>query len=112
MLMESTKTVDGDAASIAVDAAGERARTEPEPSSPLIEKIRALRHRMPLFIRLPLACVFLVLGIIGGFIPILQGWVFIVAALWLLFPNSTERLLEKIKTKFKRKRNPDSLPSE
>src|SRR5574341_1818136 len=101
MLMESTKIVNGDAVSVVVeDAAGERMRTERNSSSPLIERIRALRHRMPLVIRLPLAFVFLILGVIGGFVPVLQGWVFIVAGLWLLFPNSTERLLQKIKAKF------------
>jgi len=78
--------------------------TEPRPS--WLEKIRALRHRLPLVVRLPLAVFFLALGIIGGFVPILQGWIFVLAAFWLLFPGQAEQLIEKIKiwlAKFKKK---------
>jgi hypothetical protein len=79
-----------------------RAQTEPEAHSPWLEKIRAWRHRLPLVVRLPLAMVFLAIGIAGGFIPILQGWVFVLAALWLLFPNLAEQLIEMIKTKLEK----------
>lgn len=77
----------------------------PEPP-PWLVKIRAIRHRLPLIIRLPLAIVFLAIGIAAGFIPILQGWMFVLAAFWLIFPNQAEQLIEKIKNwlaKFKRK---------
>jgi hypothetical protein len=80
--------------------------TETEPKSPFIEKIRAWRRRMPLAVRLPLALVFLVIGIIGGFIPILQGWVFVLAALWLLFPKHAEQIVDRVRAwlhRFRRK---------
>ncbi len=77
------------------NATGEQTPTEAK--SPFIEKIRAWRRRMPLAVRLPLALVFLVIGIIGGFIPILQGWVFVLAALWLIFPDHAEQIVEKTK---------------
>lgn len=70
--------------------------------SPLLEKIRALRHRLPLAVRLPLAIIFLAIGIISGFIPILQGWMFVLTAFWLIFPDQAEQLIEKIKAKFDR----------
>jgi hypothetical protein len=83
----------------AVNLAGEpaAAQNEPEARSPFLKKIRAVRHRMPLAVRLPLAILFLAIGVLGGFIPILQGWVFVLAAFWLLFPDQAEQLIEKIK---------------
>ncbi len=76
-------------------APGEPTPTEPKP--PFVEKIRAWRRRMPLAVRLPLALVFLMIGIIGGFIPILQGWVFVLAALWLIFPDHAEQIVDRIR---------------
>jgi hypothetical protein len=81
-----------------------QAQTEHRPS--WLEKIRAIRHRLPLVVRLPLAVFFLALGIIGGFVPILQGWIFVLAAFWLLFPDHAEQFIGKIKNwfaKFKKK---------
>ncbi|MDZ7403449.1 MAG: hypothetical protein ONB41_04990 [candidate division KSB1 bacterium] len=75
-------------------------QTETEAKSPLLEKVRAVRHRLPWAVRLPLALMFLTIGIIGGFIPVLQGWVFVLAAFWLLFPDHAELLIKKIKAKF------------
>jgi len=83
----------------AVNMASDRAPTETAAKSPLLEKIRAWRHRLPFVARLALAIPLLMLGILGGFIPILQGWVFVLAAFWLLFPNQAEQLIEKIKTR-------------
>lgn len=74
---------------------------------PWLEKIRAIRHRLPLIVRLPLALVFLAIGIAAGFIPILQGWMFVLAAFWLIFPNQAEQMIEKIRNwieAFKNKR--------
>lgn len=76
------------------------------PPPPWLEKLRAIRHRLPLIVRLPLAIVFLLIGVAAGFIPILQGWMFVLAAFWLIFPNQAEQLIERIKNwfvKFKRK---------
>jgi len=83
-----------------VEEVANPAREENAP--PWLEKIRAIRHRLPLVVRLPLAVFFLALGIIGGFIPILQGWVFVLAAFWLLFPGQAEQLIMKIKNWFAR----------
>jgi hypothetical protein len=74
----------------------------------LIERIRAFRHRMPLAVRLPLAFTFLVLGILGLFLPILQGGLFLFIGFWLLFPDHSEKFLEKIKAKLKKsKKKPE-----
>lgn len=47
----------------------------------------------------------IVLGIVSGLIPILQGWVFILAGLALLAKDSAwaHRALEKLKERFKKK---------
>jgi hypothetical protein len=81
-------------------------RTDPETKArALIEKLQAFRRRMPLLVRLPLAFVFLVLGVLSGFIPVVQGWLFIFVAFWLLFPDHSEKLLKKIKARWKKKQN-------
>jgi hypothetical protein len=38
----------------------------------------------PHLLRLILGCFFLILGVIGGFLPFIQGWVFIILGLILL----------------------------
>ena len=107
--MPETPQLDGGANTITsvTDQQNQFSNGEPE-SKPhqLLEKLRALRRKLPLFVRLPLALVFLVIGILGGFIPVLQGWVFILIACWLLFPDQSERLFEKIKERLmKNKKN-------
>jgi uncharacterized membrane protein YbaN (DUF454 family) len=92
--------VSGQNEGTAMVAPGEPSQAETK--SPFVEKIRAWRRRMPLAVRLPLALLFLMIGVIGGFIPILQGWVFVLAALWLIFPDHAEQIVEKFKAWFKR----------
>lgn len=41
-----------------------------------------------LFLRITLGIIFIILGIIGGLLPVLQGWIFILLALLILFPES------------------------
>jgi quinol-cytochrome oxidoreductase complex cytochrome b subunit len=41
-----------------------------------------------LFIRLFLGIVFLILGVIGSLLPVLQGWIFFLLAALVLFPQS------------------------
>jgi quinol-cytochrome oxidoreductase complex cytochrome b subunit len=41
-----------------------------------------------LFIRIFLGITFLVLAVIGAFLPVLQGWIFFLLALLVLFPQS------------------------
>jgi len=63
-----------------------------------IEKIRKFRDRIPFVIRLLFALIFLALGVLGLFLPVLQGGLFLFIAFWLLFPHQSERLMERIKT--------------
>ncbi|HYH09016.1 MAG TPA: hypothetical protein VEK11_18325 [Thermoanaerobaculia bacterium] len=39
-------------------------------------------------LRIALGIIFLILAVIGAFLPILQGWVFLLLALLVLFPKS------------------------
>lgn len=61
--------------------------------------------RLPLpvlyLVRITLGLVFIMLGIIGGFVPIMQGWIFMLLAVLVLFPQSRFAIksLDKIETK-------------
>ena len=46
----------------------------------------------------------LLIGVIGGFVPVLQGWIFVIAGLTLLAPESkrARRALDWAKAKVKR----------
>jgi uncharacterized protein len=61
-------------------------------------------HAGMVVVRITLGIVFLILGVIGGFIPILQGWIFILLAVLVLFPKSkfTEKILHKAEPKVPR----------
>lgn len=61
-------------------------------------------HAGMVVVRITLGIVFLILGVIGGFIPILQGWVFILLGVLVLFPKSkfTEKILHKAEPKVPR----------
>lgn len=62
-----------------------------------------LRKQVVRYARLAIGLLLIVLGVIGGFIPILQGWVFVLAGLTLMAPESrcARRLLDWAKTKAK-----------
>jgi hypothetical protein len=70
------------------------------------------RHRirastMPvrmLFLRLTLGVIFLILAVIGGLLPIMQGWIFFLLALLVLFPRTAfaEKVLRKAERKLPR----------
>lgn len=57
-----------------------------------------------LILRLTLGIVFLILAVIGGLVPILQGWIFFLLAILVLFPKAkfTEKILVKAETKVPR----------
>jgi len=55
---------------------------------------------MPLWLRFLLAFVFLVLGVLGLFLPVLQGGLFLFISFWLIFPQHGDRLLAKLKIWF------------
>jgi hypothetical protein len=73
--------------------------------------VRAHVHRsdtlgapMSFALRLFLGVVFVILGIIGGLLPFLQGWVFMLLAVLVLFPQSkfAVKALDKIEPKMPR----------
>ena len=73
----------------------------------LVSRRRPATHTMPagmLFVRIALGVFLLILGVIGGFIPILQGWIFILLGLLVLFPKAkfTEKVLHKAEPKVPR----------
>jgi len=55
-----------------------------------------LQRQAVRLVRLSTGAALLLLGVVGGFVPILQGWVFIVAGLTVLAPESAtaRRVLE------------------
>ena len=57
-----------------------------------------------LAVRIALGIVFLILAVIGGLVPILQGWIFFLLALLVLFPKAkfTEKILVKAEPKVPR----------
>ena len=57
-----------------------------------------------LFIRIFLGVVFLILGVIGSLLPVLQGWIFFLLAALVLFPQSrfAVKACDKIEPKMPR----------
>lgn len=55
-------------------------------------------------VRLTLGVIFLILGVIGSLLPILQGWIFFVMALLMFFPDHPRaaQLVEKIGRRYPR----------
>ncbi len=58
--------------------------------------------------------VLLIIGVIGGFIPVLQGWIFVIAGLTLIAPESrrARRALDWAKSKVKREETAESRETE
>ena len=57
-----------------------------------------------LLLRLFLGFVFVILGIIGSILPIMQGWIFFLLAFLVLFPNSksTAKIMSKVEPRMPR----------
>ena len=55
-------------------------------------------------IRLALGFLFLILGVIGSLLPVLQGWVFFLLAFLVFFPRSslTEKTVRKVEIRMPR----------
>ena len=60
-------------------------------------KIKKYNH-----LRIPIGISFLVIGFIGGFIPIFQGWVFVLLGLTLLFGKKFTSHIKRIKKGFRK----------
>ena len=57
------------------------------------------------FLRVLAGVALLFLGIIGLFLPILQGWLFILIAIPLISPEHGKKIVTKLKEWLKNKRN-------
>lgn len=59
---------------------------------------------MLLFLRITLGVIFLILGVIGSLLPVLQGWIFFLLAALVLFPQSrfAVKACDKIEPKMPR----------
>lgn len=59
---------------------------------------------MVLFIRITLGIIFAILGVIGSLLPIMQGWIFFLLSILVLFPQSKFAIksLDKIERRMPR----------
>jgi uncharacterized membrane protein YbaN (DUF454 family) len=64
-----------------------------------------LKRKALRWFRLGGGSLLLLVGFLGGFIPVLQGWVFVLAGLTLMAPESktARRLLEAARRRFKQR---------
>jgi uncharacterized membrane protein YbaN (DUF454 family) len=63
-----------------------------------------LKRKALRWFRLTAGSALLLLGFVGGFIPVLQGWVFVLAGLGLMAPESrrARRALDWVRARVKR----------
>lgn len=63
-----------------------------------------MRSRMLTILRLGVGIALLLLGIVGSFLPVLQGWLFFLLAFLVLFPRTrfTEKILSRTERKLPR----------
>lgn len=66
--------------------------------------LATLPPSMLLFLRITLGILFAILGVIGAFLPVLQGWLFFLLAILVLFPKSRFAIksLDKIEKRMPR----------
>lgn len=59
---------------------------------------------MVLFIRITLGIIFAILGVVGSLLPVMQGWIFFLLAVLVLFPQSKFAIksLDKIERRMPR----------
>jgi uncharacterized protein YqgC (DUF456 family) len=64
--------------------------------------------------RLSVGAILLIVGVVGGFIPLLQGWLFIIAGLTVMAPESqmARAVLDWAKSKIRGASAPGTLPDE
>lgn len=74
----------------------------------------SLKRQVERALRLSLGSVLLLVGFIGGFIPVLQGWIFILGGLTVMAPESrrARRALDWAKRRVKRERQADDRTAE
>lgn len=63
-----------------------------------------MRKHVGTTVRFSLGIVFLILGVVGSLLPVLQGWIFFLLAALMFFPNHprTEKGLQKFKKRMPR----------
>jgi len=59
---------------------------------PLVDEIRSFRKN-----KIKTALLLLVIGLAGLVLPIIPGLVFILLAVWLIFPDQSEKLWDRLK---------------
>jgi len=59
---------------------------------PLVDEIRSFRKN-----KIRTALLLLVIGLAGLVLPIIPGLIFILLAVWLVFPDQSEKLWERLK---------------
>lgn len=59
---------------------------------PLVDEIRSFRKN-----KIKTALLLLVIGLAGLVLPIIPGLVFILLAVWLVFPDQSEKLWQRLK---------------
>jgi uncharacterized membrane protein YbaN (DUF454 family) len=59
---------------------------------------------MPLVLRVALGVLFLILGVIGSILPIMQGWIFLLLAFLMFFPKSAmaKKTLDRVERRMPR----------
>jgi hypothetical protein len=64
--------------------------------------------------RLVIGSIMLLIGFIGGFVPVLQGWIFVIAGLTIMAPESrrARRALDWAKSKVKREGRSEYKPAD
>ncbi len=66
-----------------------------------IKKLEELEERLKdkKVLKFMLGILFILIGVVGGFIPIIQGWIFVLIGSYLLFGERFKRVIKKLKKK-------------
>lgn len=58
--------------------------------------------KIPFPLRILLAILLVVVGLVGFVLPFLHGWFFIVLAIYVLYPEKGKAIFQKVKAKFRK----------
>jgi hypothetical protein len=68
------------------------AQSSEQRKRPLVDEIRSFRKN-----KIRTALLLLMIGLAGLVLPIIPGLIFILLAVWLVFPDQSEKLWERLK---------------